>query len=447
MARKRSKLEIVSTHIVLAIFSILAVFPILWILIASFTPRYDIPGLSGKIISRVTFESEPGAKYFKEVEQSYKDYRREYRSILRSLKLINRELRGIVVKESGLNSSFVELERIRSGLEEGFASFTAYRISRAKLNREIEQELKSSQTISPRLEGELKRLDSELKSLIGPAESLAKALAGAANLLSDVELKAQGEGAEARDPVLESLKESYIEYKYRAEEITGVSPFNNYISLLSEQNFLHWFLNSVLVAIFSTLAGLVFSSTAAFAFSQFRFAGRKALLYGFLFTQMFPGALLIVALYNIMNRLGLLNSLIGLIVAYSTFSLPFCVWMLKSYFDTIPTSLMEAGKIDGLSYWGQFYRIGLPLALPGIAVTCFFSFITAWNEFLFALIFLTSDKKMTLAVGLRTFIGYENTMWDHLSAGSILITLPVLIFFVFAQRWIISGLTKGAVKG
>lgn len=221
----------------------------------------------------------------------------------------------------------------------------------------------------------------------------------------------------------------------------------NYVFLLTKRPFLTWFLNSVIIALATTLAGLFFATTAAYAFSQYRFPGRRTGLYAFLFTQMFPGAILIIPLYTIFSSLKMLNQYHGLIIAYTTVSLPYCVWMMKGFFDTIPQSIMEAARIDGLSDFGIFYKVVLPLSLPGIAVTAFFSFITAWNEFMFANTFMTSSSKMTLPVGLKTFIAEQTTYWNFLTPAAILMTLPVLFFFLFAQKWLISGLTAGGVKG
>ncbi|RYX88812.1 carbohydrate ABC transporter permease [bacterium] len=137
----------------------------------------------------------------------------------------------------------------------------------------------------------------------------------------------------------------------------------------------------------------------------------------------------------------------GLLIAYSTISLPFCVWMLKSFFDTIPKSLEEAAMIDGLTSFGTFWKIILPLSLPGLSVTAFFSFITAWNEFMFALTFMSTSEHYTLPVGLRTFVFEFNTDWHYMAAGAIIVSLPVLIFFFIAQKFLISGLTSGGVKG
>lgn len=221
----------------------------------------------------------------------------------------------------------------------------------------------------------------------------------------------------------------------------------NYAQLLTDTPFLLWFGNSVLVAAATTVVGLFLAATAAFAFSQLRFPGRKTGLWLFLFVQMFPGAVLLLPLFMILSWCRLLDSYLGLIIAYTTVSLPFCVWMLKSFFDTVPRAILEAAEIDGLTPVQTFYKIVLPLSLPGLAVTGFFSFITAWNEFMFANTFLFDSRKMTLAVGLKTFLSEKQNYWELLTPGAILVTLPVLLFFVVAQRWLISGLTAGAVKG
>lgn len=233
-------------------------------------------------------------------------------------------------------------------------------------------------------------------------------------------------------------------------EIIPSNPtLSNYEHVLSMDNFIFWkwLGNSIMIALVTTIIGLFLASTTAYAFSRFEFKGKKFLLFSYLLTQMFPGAILIVPLYNIIKNMGLLNSYTGLLIAYSTISLPFCVWMLKSFFDTIPKTLEEAAMIDGLTSFGTFWKIILPLSLPGLSVTAFFSFITAWNEFMFALTFMSTSEHYTLPVGLRTFVFEFNTDWHYMAAGAIIVSLPVLIFFFIAQKFLISGLTAGGVKG
>ncbi|MHB1651352.1 MAG: sugar ABC transporter permease [Desulfitobacteriaceae bacterium] len=211
--------------------------------------------------------------------------------------------------------------------------------------------------------------------------------------------------------------------------------------------FFTWLSNSALIAVSTTLLGLFLATTAAYALSRFRFPGHRASLFTFLLIQMFPGALLIVPLYQLMRAYGLLNSWYGLVLAYATTALPFCVWMLKGFFDTIPLEIEEAARVDGLSPIGSFYRIVLPLSLPGLAVTAFYSFITAWNEFMYAMTFMSKEKLYTLPVGMGTFVNQFQSDWQYLAAGAVVITIPVIIFFFFAQKYLVSGLTAGGTKG
>jgi arabinogalactan oligomer/maltooligosaccharide transport system permease protein len=224
---------------------------------------------------------------------------------------------------------------------------------------------------------------------------------------------------------------------------------SNYTRVLTENDhiFLTWLWNSFLVALFTTVIAVFLSATAAYAFSRYRFPGYRPALTSFLITQMFPAAILLVPIYNIILHLGLLNQKTGLILAYCTTAVPFCVWMLKGYFDTIPISLEEAGRIDGLTPFGTFWRIVVPLSLPGLAVTCFYAFITAWNEVAFANVLLVADKSYTLPVGLQTYIFEFGQAWDKLTAAAILVSLPAIFVFLFAQRYLVAGLTRGGVKG
>jgi arabinogalactan oligomer/maltooligosaccharide transport system permease protein len=167
----------------------------------------------------------------------------------------------------------------------------------------------------------------------------------------------------------------------------------------------------------------------------------------FLITQMFPGVVMAIPLYILMDKLKLLNSLTGLILVYSTSSLPFCVWMLKGYFDTIPKDLEEAAVMDGATPWMIFWQIILPLAKPAIVVTALFSFMTAWNEFILAATFLSDERMYTLPVVLQRFVGDYSTQWGYFAAGAILVSLPVMLLFFRLQKYLIGGLTAGAVKG
>jgi arabinogalactan oligomer / maltooligosaccharide transport system permease protein len=224
---------------------------------------------------------------------------------------------------------------------------------------------------------------------------------------------------------------------------------SNYTKVLTENDhiFLTWLWNSLVVAFFTTIIGVFVAATAAYAFSRYRFPGYRPALTSFLITQMFPAAILLVPIYNIILHLGLLNEKTGLVLAYCTTAVPFCVWMLKGYFDTIPISLEEAGRIDGLTPFGTFWRIVVPLSLPGLAVTCFYAFITAWNEVAFASVLLVNDKAYTLPVGLQTYVFQFSQAWDKLTAAAIIVSLPAIFVFLFAQRYLVAGLTRGGVKG
>jgi arabinogalactan oligomer / maltooligosaccharide transport system permease protein len=222
---------------------------------------------------------------------------------------------------------------------------------------------------------------------------------------------------------------------------------DNYAYVLGETNFPRWFLNSVVVAAFTMLIGIFISATTGYAVSRFNFPGRRPLMTVFLVTQMFPMAILIVPIYTIMAGLGLINTSTSLIIANLTIAVPFCAWMLKGYFDSIPISLDEAAAIDGCGPFATFWRVVLPLARPAIAVTAFYTFLTAWGEVAYASAFIQEDKKFTLAYGLQQFVPQFNAQWEYLTASAVLVTIPVGIVFFFAQRHLVSGLTAGGTKG
>jgi arabinogalactan oligomer/maltooligosaccharide transport system permease protein len=232
-------------------------------------------------------------------------------------------------------------------------------------------------------------------------------------------------------------------------EVIGPSgiTFANYEFLLNRGDFQQWFVNSVMVAVAVTVIGVFLAATAAYGLSRFKFRGRSQSLYVFLVAQMFPGIILLVPLFNLFSSAGLIDHLLALVIAYSTIAIPFSVLMLKAYFDTIPFDLEEAGMVDGLGIFGGFWRIVLPLSVPGIAVTAFYSFVTAWNEYMLASAFLVSRGNLTLPVGLGTFIDPYNQPWHLLTAASVIISIPVMVFFFLAQRYLISGLQTGGVKG
>jgi arabinogalactan oligomer/maltooligosaccharide transport system permease protein len=223
---------------------------------------------------------------------------------------------------------------------------------------------------------------------------------------------------------------------------------SNFVSVMTEQPFARWVLNSVVVATFTTLLGISLSCTAAYAFSRFKFPGRRAGMMGFLISQMFPGTLMLIPLYIIMVQvLGLGSTRLGLVIVNATTSIPFSVWMLKGYFDTIPRELEEAAVIEGASAGTIFWRIVLPLAKPAVAITALFSFMTAWNEFILAATFMDKEEMYTAPVGLRFFVGGFSQQWGYFAAGSIIVSIPVVVLFLYLQKYLVSGLTAGSVKG
>ncbi len=230
-------------------------------------------------------------------------------------------------------------------------------------------------------------------------------------------------------------------------ELFNSPSLDNYRRVLLDTDFPTWFLNSVVVAAFTMVIGISMSATAGYALSRFNFAGKRSLMWVFLLTQMFPVAILIVPIYTIMARLGLIDTKASLIIAYCTVAVPFCAWMLRGYFDTIPKELDEAAALDGLGPFQTFYRVILPLARPGLAVTAFYTFLTAWGEVAYAIAFIQTSENYTLGAGLKQFVPQFNQRWELLTPAAILIMLPAGLVFFFAQRHLVAGLTAGGTKG
>ena len=212
-------------------------------------------------------------------------------------------------------------------------------------------------------------------------------------------------------------------------------------------SFTTWLRNSVIVSLCTTLFSLIIATLGAYGISRFHFKGRSALSYIILTTQVIPGALIVVPMYVIMGNMNLLDNMFGLILAYTTFTVPFCTWMMKGYFDSISPTIDEAAMVDGANRFQVFSRIVLPLSLPGLAATTIFAFISGWNEYVFASVLLRSYSNWTLPIGIASFQGQYDTNWGTRMAWAVMITVPVVIIFWLLQKHLVAGMTAGAVKG
>lgn len=222
--------------------------------------------------------------------------------------------------------------------------------------------------------------------------------------------------------------------------------FESYRRLFSDYNFIRPMTNSLIVAASTTLVSLTVSLLAAYAFSRFQFKGRRFLMTLFLTNNMFPTVLLLIPLYAIMRKLGILYTPFALILAYTTFTIPFSIWLLNGYLADLPPSLEEAAMVDGANRAQAFVRIVLPVLMPCIVATGAYVFMTSWNEYTFAVMF-TNEANRTIPVSLKNLIGQLGVEWGMLTAGGIITIIPVCFMFFFAQKRLIEGLTAGAVKG
>lgn len=223
--------------------------------------------------------------------------------------------------------------------------------------------------------------------------------------------------------------------------------FEHFASLAGNSQLLRYLVNSVIVSIGTAFLSVVVSAYMAYSFSKFRYRGRRSLMYLVLSSQMFPQALLVITLYAVFSAYGLLNTYTALVLSFTTFTLPLCVWMLKGFFDTIPDSLIEAARIDGASRLRIIHSIVIPLSGPGLVAAGLFAFVRGWNDFIFALTLAGPDKQ-TLPPGLvNTYLGEFSTSWPDLMAASLVVSLPVVLAFMAMQRFLVGGITAGAVKG
>jgi len=225
------------------------------------------------------------------------------------------------------------------------------------------------------------------------------------------------------------------------------SSLKSYLTLFAETDFLLWARNSLLISLLVTLTGVVFASTGGYALSRFKFKGREFGMTALLTTQMFPATMLLLPFFILLSYLGLINSYIGLIVIYSSTALPFCIWQMKGYYDTIPPSLEESARLDGCTRFQAFYKVILPLSTPALVITALFSFMASWSEYVVAAIILQDPKLYTLPLGLKSFQASLSTQWGLYAAGAVVVSIPVTILFISLSRYLVSGLTMGSVKG
>lgn len=245
--------------------------------------------------------------------------------------------------------------------------------------------------------------------------------------------------------LLTSIKPNADLSQFPVRYLPSSTTFEHYQTLIQRTSFPVNLLNSLIIACGAVLLGLAASVPAAYSFSRFRFAGRHTLMTSFLVINMFPIVLLIIPLFVLMRTLGLIDTFIGVIIGHSTFSIPFSIWMLVSYFNAIPKDLDEAATIDGASRLQTIRLVVLPLVMPGIVTTAIYVFITSWNEYLFAMM-LSGETVRPVTVALQLFIGEFTVQWGILTAGGTIIALPVTILFLFVQKRLVGGLTAGAVK-
>jgi len=219
-----------------------------------------------------------------------------------------------------------------------------------------------------------------------------------------------------------------------------------YISIFSQEKYLHYFFNGYFISISSTFLCVILGALAGYGFSRFKLPAKHLLMLGILAMQMFPGAVLMVPYFNLSRKLGLYNTYLVLVMIDTTFSLPLVIWLLKSYFDSIPVAIEEAALIDGCSRVKVLLLIVMPLARAGIIATGVLAFIRAWNEFLFALILTKGPERAPISVGLAELFGQYSIEWNGIMAITTLAVLPLLVVFIFVQRYVIAGITSGAIK-
>lgn len=251
--------------------------------------------------------------------------------------------------------------------------------------------------------------------------------------------------------LLTSIKTQFAAMQYPPQWWPAEPTLENYVKLLDPtnsvgQDFLLYFWNSFYVALATTFLGVVVAIPAAYAFSRFRFPGRTFLFFSVLLRNMFPAVVFLMPLFLLMRWMGLVGSHASLVLTYLTFGLPLSIWLLKGFYDNIPIQLEQAARIDGATRFQAFLLIVMPLSTPGIIATAIFSFIGAWNEYVYALTFINRQDRMTLPVGIQRFFAEFATDWPGLMAATFLMSVPVVVLFLVLQKYFVRALTEGAVK-
>jgi multiple sugar transport system permease protein len=251
--------------------------------------------------------------------------------------------------------------------------------------------------------------------------------------------------------VLTSLKTQFAAMQYPPQWWPAEPTLDNYVKLLNPSNsvgqeFLRYFLNSLYVSTATTIIGVAVAIPAAYAFSRFRFPGRTFLFFAVLLRNMFPAVVFLMPLFLMMRWLGLVSTHYSLILTYLTFGLPLSIWLLKGFYDNIPIQLEQAARIDGATRFQAFFLIVMPLSSPGIIATAIYSFILAWNEYVYATTFLNNKDRLTLPVGIQRYFTEFATDWPGLMAATFLMSVPVVVLFLVLQKYFVRALTEGAVK-
>ncbi len=243
-----------------------------------------------------------------------------------------------------------------------------------------------------------------------------------------------------------SLKPSETIFSSPPQWIPWPPTFAHYRALWVETHFARFFINTLVVAGGTTVVSVVISALAGYGISRFRFRGDRLFSMGLIVIQMFPPVLLVIPIFIVMIALRLIDTYASLIITYCAFAVSFCTWMLKGYFAGIPREIEEMGLVDGCTRFQTLWKLIIPLSVPGIVAVALFVFTFAWQEYMFALTFMQRTEMRTLAVGLSFLIGFREVSWGPLMAGAVLVTLPVVIVFMYFQKYLVYGLTLGAVK-